>query len=45
VNADNAYGLLRESEVDGVLVGGASVKINQFKGVVQAAAEVLEAQQ
>jgi triosephosphate isomerase len=45
VNSDNAYGFLRESEIDGVLVGGASVKINQFKGVVQAAAEVLEAQQ
>ncbi|MDG1949544.1 MAG: triose-phosphate isomerase [bacterium] len=45
VNAENAYGFLREPEIDGVLVGGASVKINQFKGVVQAAAEVLEAQQ
>lgn len=45
VNAENAYGLLRENEVDGVLVGGASVKLNQFKDVVGAAAEVLEAQQ
>ncbi len=45
VDGENAYGFLRESEVDGVLVGGASVKMNQFKEIVGAAAEVLEAQQ
>jgi len=45
VTGENAYGLLRETEVDGVLVGGASVKLNQFKDIVGAAAEVLEAQQ
>lgn len=45
VDGENAYGLLREIEVDGVLVGGASVKLNQFKDIVGAAAEVLEAQQ
>lgn len=45
VDGGNAYGFLRESEVDGVLVGGASVKIHQFKEIVEAAAEVLEAQQ
>jgi triosephosphate isomerase (TIM) len=44
VGDENAYSFLREKEVDGVLVGGASVKINQFKGIVQAASEVLEAQ-
>jgi triosephosphate isomerase len=44
VDGENAYGFLREREVDGVLVGGASVKINQFKDVVAAASEVLEAQ-
>lgn len=44
VDGENAYGFMRESDVDGVLVGGASVKINQFKEIVQAAAEVLEAQ-
>lgn len=44
VDGENAYGFLRESEVDGVLVGGASVKINQFKEIVGAATEVLEAQ-
>lgn len=45
VDGENAYGFLREADVDGVLVGGASVKINQFKEIVEAAAEVLEAQQ
>lgn len=45
VTSENAYSFLREGEIDGVLVGGASVKINQFNGIVQAAAEVLEAQQ
>lgn len=44
VTGENAYGFLREAEVDGVLVGGASVKINQFKDIVQSAAEVLAAQ-
>jgi triosephosphate isomerase len=45
VDHENAYAFLRESEVDGVLVGSASVKINQFKDIVHAACEVLEAQQ
>lgn len=45
VDGENAYGLLREPEVEGVLVGGASVKIRQLKEIVAAAAEVLEAQQ
>ncbi|MBI5794281.1 triose-phosphate isomerase [Candidatus Uhrbacteria bacterium] len=44
VDGENAYGFLREKEVDGVLVGGASVKINQFRDIVHAACEVLEAQ-
>ncbi len=45
VDQKNAYEFLREKEVDGVLVGGASVKVNQFKHVVEAAAQVLEAQE
>lgn len=45
VDGENAYGFLREADIDGVLVGSASVKINQFKEIVEAAAEVLEAQQ
>lgn len=44
VEPENAYQLLRESQVDGVLVGGASVKLNQFKDIVAAAGEVLESQ-
>lgn len=44
VNSENAYRFLRESEVDGVLVGGASVKLSQFNDIVAAAAEVVEAQ-
>ena len=44
VTPENAYTFLREPLVDGVLVGGASVKLNQFNEIVQAASEVLEAQ-
>ena len=44
VDGENAYPFLREEEVDGVLVGGASVKLNQFKDILVAAGEVLEAQ-
>lgn len=45
IDGGNAHDFLREQEIDGVLVGGASVKINQFKDVVAAASEVLEALQ
>lgn len=44
VDGTNAYSFLRESQVDGVLVGGASVKLTQFKDIIEAASEVLEAQ-
>ncbi|HAU66237.1 MAG: Triosephosphate isomerase [Candidatus Uhrbacteria bacterium GW2011_GWF2_39_13] len=44
VDGENAYGFLREELIDGLLVGGASVKINQFKDIVEACGEVLEAQ-
>jgi triosephosphate isomerase len=44
VDGENAYALLRETVVDGVLVGSASVKLNSFAEIVQAASEVLEAQ-
>lgn len=44
VNADNAYPFLREQSIDGVLVGGASLKLRQFKGIIDAAQEVLTAQ-
>lgn len=44
VDGENAYQFLREPEIDGVLVGSASVKLNQFKDIVKAAADVLESQ-
>jgi triosephosphate isomerase len=37
VKADNAAGLLSESDVDGVLVGGASLDVDSFAGIVAAA--------
>ncbi len=43
VNGENAYSYLREDEVDGLLVGGASVKLAEFTKILKAAAEVIEA--
>jgi len=37
VNADNAEELLGQSEIDGALVGGASLKTDQFPGIIAAA--------
>ena len=34
VNADNAEELLGQSEIDGALVGGASLKTDQFPGII-----------
>lgn len=42
VDGENAYPFLREDEVDGVLVGGASVKLSQFKEILTAAGEIIE---
>lgn len=44
VDEDSAYQLLRESEIDGVLVGGASLKPARFSGIINAAVDVLTAQ-
>lgn len=44
VTPDNAYEFLRESEVDGVLVGGASISIRKFEAIVQSAGDVISAQ-
>ncbi|MBI4599050.1 triose-phosphate isomerase [Candidatus Uhrbacteria bacterium] len=41
VMGENAYAFLREPEVDGVLVGGASLKLAQFLEIIQAASDVL----
>lgn len=42
VDSANAYGFLREPEIDGLLVGGASVKLQQFSDIVRAAGEAME---
>jgi len=44
VEGNNAYPFLREQKIDGLLVGGASVKLNQLKEIIDAASEVLDAQ-
>jgi triosephosphate isomerase len=44
IDAKNAYQFLREPEVDGLLVGGASIKANEFVKVLAAACDVIEAQ-
>ncbi len=44
VEGANAYQFLREAEIDGVLVGGASLRLNEFESILQAATEVIEAQ-
>lgn len=43
VDGKDAYTFLREPMVDGVLVGGASIKLHQFTEIVEAASQVLEA--
>jgi triosephosphate isomerase len=44
VEGNNAYSFLREQKIDGLLVGGASVKLNQLKEIIDATSEVLDAQ-
>lgn len=43
-DAENAYELLREEKIDGLLIGGASIKLQRFKGVLDAGREVISAQ-
>ena len=38
VKPDNAASLMHQPDVDGALVGGASLKANDFLGIVRAAA-------
>jgi triosephosphate isomerase len=40
VKADNALELLSQPNIDGALVGGASLKVDSFSGIVQAASVV-----
>ena len=44
VNEENAYNLLRETDIDGLLVGGASLKLASFSGIIDAARDVIAAQ-
>jgi triosephosphate isomerase len=41
VKADNALGLLGQEDIDGALVGGASLKADSFLGIVAAARQAL----
>lgn len=45
VDGENAYQYLREREVRGVLVGSASIKMHEFLRIVDAAIDVVNAQQ
>ena len=45
INAENAYSYLREPEIDGLLVGGASLKSHEFGGIIEAACDVMTTQQ
>ncbi len=42
VDGKNAYGFLRETEINGLLVGSASVKLQQFTEILHAAGEAIE---
>jgi triosephosphate isomerase len=44
VTGSNAYQYLREPQIEGVLVGSASLKVQDFRGIVDAATDVLTAQ-
>jgi len=44
VDGTNAYDFLRESEIDGLLVGGASIKLQQFSEIIRAGIDVVTAQ-
>jgi triosephosphate isomerase len=40
VKADNAQGLLSQADIDGALVGGASLKVDGFMGIINAGRQV-----
>jgi len=40
VKPDNTVGLLSDENIDGALVGGASLKLDSFKGIIEAAGEI-----
>jgi len=45
VTPANARSLMEQPEIDGALVGGASLKADDFKHIVRASAEVAQSQQ
>jgi triosephosphate isomerase len=45
INSGNSYAFLREQAIDGLLVGGASVKISQWSEILHTATQVIESQQ
>lgn len=44
VDEENAYQYLREAEIQGVLVGGASLRLHAFAGIIEAGVDVVQAQ-
>jgi triosephosphate isomerase len=44
IDEENAYQYLREAEVQGVLVGGASLRLHAFSGIIEAGMDVVQAQ-
>ncbi len=42
VDKNNVYSFLREPAVEGVLVGGASVRLNDFLGIIDQASEAMD---
>lgn len=44
VDSENAYGFLREPDIDGLAIGAASIKINQFTHIMEQAREFIAVQ-
>jgi triosephosphate isomerase len=40
VSPESIAGFMKEEQIDGVLVGGASLKLDSFSAIIHAAAEV-----
>ncbi len=44
IDSENAYQFLREPAIDGLLVGGASLNLNELTKIIMSACQVMEAQ-
>ena len=44
IDADNAYGFLREPDIDGLAIGASSIKLNQFTHIMEQAREFIAVQ-